>query len=223
MGAVHLRPTRLVCRGEAVITNTTTVHIVLDAVEAKAALRSRIRAERRRRPAAQREHDARALANVVIELPEVAASGCVSLYASVGEEPGTTLLRRRLTEAGIRVLLPIVLPDRRLDWAVDDGNLRPVRGIGGPEPRGPRLGEHGIREASTLLVPALAVDTLGHRLGQGAGYYDRALGLVDETVPVIALLHEDEILDAAVEPVPVEPHDRPVDAVATARRCLRLR
>jgi len=199
------------------------VAATLDVVEAKAALRRRIRAERRRRPSSPREQDARALAAVVVELPEVAHASCVSLYASLPEEPGTAVLRARLAEAGIRVLLPIVRADRRLDWAVDDGDLRPVPGIGGPEPRGPRLGERGICQAATLLVPALAVDTLGHRLGQGAGYYDRALSLVDPTVPVIALLHEDEILDAAVEPVPVETHDRPVDAVATARRCLRLK
>jgi 5-formyltetrahydrofolate cyclo-ligase len=73
-----------------------------------------------------------------------------------------------------------------------------------------------------VIVPALAVDTLGNWLGQGGGFYDRTLRTVDRAVPVFALVHETEIFDAAVEPVPAEPHDRPVDAVLTPNRCLRL-
>ncbi len=78
------------------------------------------------------------------------------------------------------------------------------------------------RRADVVIVPALAVDTLGNRLGQGAGYYDRALVVVPTTVPVIAMVHEGELLDAAVEPVPSGPHDVGVDAVLTPQRCLRL-
>ncbi len=198
-------------------------HTVVDRAMAKAALRRRVRAERRHRPPQQRTDDAAALAMIVSEFPEVQAASCVTLYASLPGEPGTTPLRTALTRAGIRVLLPIVRPAGRLDWADDVGELHPVDGLGGPEPAGPRLGEDAVRLADVLIIPALAIDTLGHRLGQGAGYYDRVLALVEPTVPVIALVHEDEILDAAVEPVPVEPHDQPVHAVATPRRCLRLR
>jgi 5-formyltetrahydrofolate cyclo-ligase len=196
---------------------------VLHRVTAKAALRSRIRAERRLRTAEQQNADAAALAFVVLELPEVARASCVALFASSDGEVGTAPLRAALAEAGVRVLLPIVLPNRRLDWAEDVGTLRPVTGIGGPEPTGPRLGPDGVRQAQVLLIPALAVDTLGRRLGQGIGYYDRVLAEVEPDVVVIALVHEDEVLDAAVEPVPTEPHDQLVHAVATPRRCLRVR
>ncbi len=191
-------------------------------VEAKAALRRRVRAERRRRPDERRESDARSLAGGLLEVPAVARARCVSLYASMPDEPGTEPLRAALARAGIRVLLPIVLADRRLDWADDVGELIPASGLGGPEPAGPRLGETGIRRADALLIPALAVDTLGHRLGQGAGYYDRVLTLVDLRIPVIALVHDDEVLDAAIEAVPTQAHDRGVHAVATPRRYLPL-
>lgn len=215
-------------RGEPIISPTTLqpgdgAADLVDRARAKAALRSRIRAERRRRPEADREADALALAEVVLELPEVVNATCVTLYASMDDEPGTQPLRTALADAGVRVLLPIVLPNRRLDWAEDDGDLVPPAGLGGAEPTGERLGEGAVHGADVLLVPALAVDTLGHRLGQGAGYYDRVLDLAHPGVPVIALVHDPEVLDAAVEPVPVEPHDRPVAAVATPRRCLRLR
>lgn len=202
-----------------------TDHLSVDTIDmsaAKAAMRRRIRADRSARSPEQRRADALALVSVVRELPEIQAADCISLYASMPSEPGTTELRTALASAGLRVLLPIVLQDGKLEWAEDRGPLRPVRGLGGPEPTGPRLGLTAIRQAKVLLIPALAVDTLGHRLGQGAGYYDRVLPMVDPLVPVVAIVHEGEVLDAAVEPVPVEPHDRPVHAVVTPRRCLRI-
>ena len=193
-----------------------------DVAAAKAALRARVRAERSRRSTVERRAEAAELADRVRELPEILAARCVALYDSMANEPGTGPLRAALTAAGIRVLLPIVLGEGRLDWAVDDGPLRPAAGLGGGEPTGPRLGAGAIAQADLILIPALAVDTLGLRLGQGAGYYDRALLLARPEVPVFALVFDGEVLDAAVEPVPAEPHDRRVDAVITPRRCLRL-
>ncbi len=206
---------------EVVITNA-----VAGLHEAKVALRSRIRAERRSRPTSSDVADAQALAEIVLELAEVQSAGCACLFASAGGEVGTEPLRKALARADVRVLLPIVLPGGVLDWAEDSGELAELpaqRTIGGPEPIGPRLGPEAVRQADVMLIPALAVDTLGRRLGQGVGYYDRALSLIDASVPVIALVHEEEVLDAAVEPIPTEPHDRPVHAVATPRRCLRVR
>ena len=79
-----------------------------------------------------------------------------------------------------------------------------------------------VTNAQAVIVPALAVDTLGNRLGQGSGFYDRALRALDPAVPVFAVAYEDEVLDAAVESVPTEPHDLPVDGVITPHRCLRF-
>jgi 5-formyltetrahydrofolate cyclo-ligase len=191
--------------------------------EVKKAMRARVRAERRARTPRQRALDAESLAAVVRELPEVAAARCVAAYASMPTEPGTGPLRAALRRVGIRVLLPVVLDDGTLDWADDDGGeLLPARRFGGPEPTGPRLGRDAVRLADLLLVPALAVDSLGNRLGQGAGYYDRALPLVDPSTCVFAVVHDNEVQDAAVEPVPVEPHDLPVHGIVTPQRCLRL-
>ena len=191
-------------------------------VQAKAAMRAWIRAQRATRSLQERRAAAVGLAAVVLELPEVQAAKCVCLYVSMPSEPGTTPLRTALANAGIRVLLPVVLGGGQMDWALDAGELRPVRGLGGAEPTGPRLGRAAIRTADVVLVPALAIDTLGHRLGQGAGYYDRALPLLAPNVPVIAIVHDREVLDAAVQPIPVEPHDRRVDAVVTPVRYLRI-
>lgn len=189
----------------------------------KQALRSRIRAERRVRDPRERHRDAEALATVVLELPEVQAARCMTAYVSMPTEPGTTPMRSALRAAGIRVLLPVVLPGGVLDWAEDSGALRAALGPGGDEPTGLRLGPNAIGDADVVLTPALAVDSLGRRLGQGAGYYDRALPMAAPGAPVIAVVNATEMLDAAVEPVPAERHDHRVDAVVTPRGCLRLR
>ena len=188
----------------------------------KQSIRLRIRAERLLRDPIQREADARAIAALLLELPEIASARCVAVYASTSSAPGTTPLRQRLRDAGVRVLLPVLLGDGHLDWAVDGGSLPPPGGRIGAELSGPLLGLEGIGQAQVVIVPALAVDTLGNRLGQGAGFYDRTLRLIEPSVPVYALVYESELLDAAIEPIPAQAHDIPVDAVVTPHRCLRL-
>ncbi len=105
-------------------------------------------------------------------------------------------------------LLPVLLPDRDLDWAVYDGQLAPgPRGV--QEPVGPRLGVEAVATCDVLLVPALLVDRQGWRLGRGGGSYDRALARA--TGLTVALLHEGGLVEA----VPHEPHDVQVRAACT--------
>ena len=105
-------------------------------------------------------------------------------------------------------LLPVLLPDNDLDWAVYDGELAPGR-HGLLEPVGPRLGVDAIASCDLVLVPALAVDRRGVRLGRGGGSYDRALRRA--TGLTVALVHDDEL----VEELPSEEHDVRVAAAAT--------
>jgi 5-formyltetrahydrofolate cyclo-ligase len=76
------------------------------------------------------------------------------------------------------------------------------------EPGEPPRGPEAVARADVVLVPALAVDHAGNRLGRGGGSYDRALARVTPLIPVIALLYDDELLGH----VPAEPHDTPVRA-----------
>ena len=132
-------------------------------------------------------------------------SGPVAAYASVGTEPGTAELLSRLRSASRAVLLPLLLPDGDLDWAVWDGGLRPgPRGL--LQPPGRPLGRDAVADCALVVVPALAVDRSGTRLGRGGGSYDRALARA--TAPVVAALHSGELVDR----LPAEPHDRPVHA-----------
>lgn len=170
---------------------------------------------------AQRDATAQVLAEQVLtavaEAERAGAGGPVAAYASLGTEPGTGPLRAALRAAGATVLLPVLQPDGDLDWAVDEGDLRP--GLRGTlEPSGPVLGREAVGRCAVLVVPALAVDRTGTRLGRGGGAYDRALARAHGRV--LAALHDGELVDA----LPAESHDRPVHAaVVPGLGTVRLR
>lgn len=105
-------------------------------------------------------------------------------------------------------LLPVVLPDGDLDWALAEGGVGPA-GFGLTEPLGPRLGVEAIAPCDLVIVPALLVDRRGNRLGKGRGCYDRALARC--TALTVAVLCDGELVDA----LPAESHDIPVRAVVT--------
>jgi len=185
--------------------------------ELKERLRRSIREARRSRSVRKRDEAAAAFAHVVEREPAVAAARCVSVYASRPTEPGTSVLLERLAARGVRVLLPVLGSGLQRDWAEYRGpdDLRERAPGRPPEPGGPTLGAAAIAEADVIVAPALAVDTDGTRLGQGGGWYDRALVDAREDVPVVVLVYPEELYDAAVRPLPREPHDRRVHAVAT--------
>ncbi|MEU7343902.1 5-formyltetrahydrofolate cyclo-ligase [Streptomyces bacillaris] len=158
---------------------------------------------------------ATALTAGALALPELADARTVAAYVSVGREPGTRALLDALRERGVRVLLPVLLADNDLDWAVYGGAERLLpAGRGLLEPDGDRLGPAAVVEADAVLLPGLAVDGAGMRLGRGGGSYDRVLARLSAAgadPALIVLLYADEV----VARVPVEPHDHPVDAVVT--------
>lgn len=155
------------------------------------------------------------LAAAALGLPELADARTVAAYVSVGREPGTRALLEALRGRGVRVLLPVLLPDNDLDWAAYEGpeHLLPA-GRGLLEPDGPCLGPDAVLDADTVLLPGLAVDGAGMRLGRGGGSYDRVLARLTAAgahPALVVLLYDDEV----VARVPSEPHDHPVDAVVT--------
>ena len=183
----------------------------------KRALRAAVRVARSAKTPDDLAAAALALAGRVESLPAVRDAAVVAAYLSAGREPPTAVLLERWRARGLPVLLPVVLRDLDLDWAVDDGSRRPgvLRSV--DEPAGPPLGREAIARADVVVVPALAVDAAGHRLGQGGGSFDRALARARPDALVVALLHDDEV---PATPLPVEPHDRAVDVVVTPSRVL---
>ncbi|MFJ3903268.1 5-formyltetrahydrofolate cyclo-ligase [Streptomyces sp. NPDC090025] len=163
----------------------------------------------------ERVRAAEALADSARELPELARADTVAAYVSVGSEPGTRALLDALRARGVRVLLPVLLPDNDLDWAPYEGAERLAKaGRGLLEPVGERLGPDAVTTADAVLLPGLAVDARGMRLGRGGGSYDRVLARLARAgarPALVVLLYANEV----VARVPEEPHDHPVHAVVT--------
>jgi 5-formyltetrahydrofolate cyclo-ligase len=163
--------------------------------EDKAELRRRLLAVRRALSSAEQAAAGRSIRDAVLDLPETQMAGTVAAYWSIGAEPDTHGLLFGLWKRGTYVLLPVLLPDGDLDWASYEGpdSLRPgPRGL--LEPGEPVRGVGAVCSADLVLVPALAVDHSGLRLGRGAGSYDRALARVGGQVPTVALLYDTELV-----------------------------
>jgi 5-formyltetrahydrofolate cyclo-ligase len=193
---------------------------------AKVSLRNQLLTMRRTLSSADRLAAAVAVQTATTDLVRRLTPSSTAAYVPVGTEPGGPDLPDVLLAA---------LPDLDLDWAVhprprspapgssghasaaDTSALGPVAPGGlaaGPrglrEPIGDRVGVDAVRHVDLLIVPALAVDRSGVRLGRGGGSYDRVLSRAGAAW-IVALLHDGELLDA----VPAEQHDRPVHAVIT--------
>jgi len=166
----------------------------------KAEVRTAVLAARRART--DRAADDRAIRHALVQL----ATGLrtVAGYVPLGTEPGGAPLPDELAEACDRLLVPLMLPDRDLDWTVYDDDTQ--------------LGAAAIAEAELVIVPAVAVDRSGIRLGRGGGSYDRALARVPDGTLVVAALYHDELVAA----LPFEDHDRRVHAVVTPAGVTRL-
>ena len=187
----------------------------------KMALRRQLLTRRNSLDHPERGATASPLRDAVLSLPEIQMAGTVAAYMSVGTEPDTGGLVYALWKRGTYVLLPLLRADDDLDWASYEGpdSLGPgPRGL--LEPTEPPRGVTAITSADLVIVPALAVDRGGMRLGRGGGSYDRALARVGAAIPTIALIYDDELL----EEVPAGPLDQPVRMAAQPRQGItRLR
>jgi 5-formyltetrahydrofolate cyclo-ligase len=174
---------------------------------AKAGLRAAVIAARRSAGAERRARASAQITRRVMDLPVVGAARCVAAYVSFGTEPSTAELLAGISSRSVRVLLPVLRADLDLDWAIYDGTHHLTQGPRGVmSPDGPALGMAALAEAEVVVVPALAVDRRGHRLGRGGGSYDRALVRAAPGAVVVAPIYEGELLDH----VPAEDHDRRV-------------
>ena len=175
----------------------------------KSELRGRIRARRAQQSAIQRQQAGEAIAGHVTDVIVERQSACVACYFSLPTEPSTAPLLAWLWQREIQVITPRVRANE-LEWVQSAASSEYTSGSFGI-----REVLHGqvasLAQADLILMPALAVSDAGGRLGQGGGFYDRALSGLERIPLLIALLNADE--DGT--PVPIEKHDVPVDAVAS--------
>jgi len=176
--------------------------------EEKVALRTRYRQERNARYI---EHSFEHLADI----PEIQNAKIIASYLSYGDEPSTEDLNRKILELGKVLLLPRI-SGKNLEWVQWSGDqtvLVEKRKIF--EPKGEVFTQ--LEKVEVIIVPALRIDRNGYRLGQGGGYYDRAL--VHLKAWKIGLVYAGEL---SSEVLPHESHDVPLDAAATPSIVVRF-
>lgn len=172
----------------------------------KTELRADVLRARRAVPADLRDRETLALCRWLPTL--VRGSQTVCAYAPVGSEPGAPALLDALSELGVRVLLPVArngMDGRALpmQWGAYEPGTLVAAEFGLREPPPPWLPAGSIADAEVVLVPALAVDRDGNRLGRGAGFYDRSLIYASPHARLVAVVRDDELVDA----LPADAHD----------------
>lgn len=187
--------------------------------QAKAALRKRLRGLRASFPRESLAQRSQAIAERVFALDEFVRARTVALFRSIDAEVDTAAIIARACETGKRVALPVVLKDSiplefRLAW---EGSralpLTPgVWGIEEPDAENPVVDPN---EVDLVIVPALAVDPTGHRLGYGRGHYDHTLPRMRNALRVVVAFDFQLLAE-----IPAEPHDVTVHRVVTDQRTL---
>jgi len=153
--------------------------------------------------------------NVILKAPEIESATTIASYISYEYEPSTVEINEAFLRGGKVVLLPRINGDQ-LEWVRWDGDpvgLLTKKKIS--EPVGPALTD--LTQIQVVVVPALRIDQSGFRLGQGGGYYDRALAHMNAWK--IGLVYAGEL---SSEVLPHEPHDVPLDAAATPSIVVRF-
>ena len=159
-------------------------------------------------------HQIRALASSMGEVTLPA------LFAPTPLEPDISLTLGLFEHA----LLPVLLDEAGAPlgaprWGLwEAGQALVTLGRPPAQPVGEARGTESLKEADLIVIPALAASVDGTRLGQGGGWYDRALMHRSPTTPVVAVIFDDEVVEAGL--IPAEPHDVPVDAIVTPTRTI---
>ena len=151
----------------------------------------------------------------VLALDEVKKAELVLLYYSTGREVDTHALLDELYAQGKTVCLPICQPKGVMSFYTYNGKLSEDGFYGIPEPVGGRKTDPA--PGTLMIVPALAFDGRGYRLGQGGGYYDRYLSTHE--LLTVGIGREELLLDKT----PTSKYDMPVNILVTEKKTARLR
>lgn len=184
---------------------------------AKSLLRLRARAARRSVLPEERAAASYAIAERVLNMPELAGATAVALYGASPEEADPAVLESALRQMGVHVAYPRVAGPQALalHWVADPDALA-VGAFGLREPRS-EAPIASTTDLNAIVVPGVAFDARGNRLGFGGGFYD---ALLSDTAPLpltIGIAYDEQVVDA----VPHDDRDRPVDVVVTPTRTLR--
>ena len=182
----------------------------------KAAIREFVRAKRPELDARLASRDSRKIQDRVFDLQEVQAARLVALYMAVQGEVQTDRLARRCRERGIALCVPALRREAgAYGLARWDERTRLAKGLGGiPEPAAPDW--VALDDVDAVVVPGLAFDADGGRLGHGRGHYDRLLSGMRGPATRIGVCFEWQVVDR----VPMDENDVRMDRVVTEKRMM---
>ncbi len=183
----------------------------------KHSLRSQLLAQRR-----SLSHDSwcassRAAQLNLLSLDEYADADCIALYAPAHNETDTELLLSAAFQAGKRVLYPAVCGHQMVFRRIEriEELQKGSFGILEPCPTGV---DHQANEADLIVVPGVAFDLAGHRIGYGKGFYDRFLPHPDCSAHLVGLCHDFQLTE---ELIPADAHDIPMEIIVSDKRIIR--
>jgi 5-formyltetrahydrofolate cyclo-ligase len=185
----------------------------------KRSLRSQLLAERRALSHQQWQTASCAAQYNVLSLAEFSQAECVALYAPAHNETDTAMLLNSAFESGKRVLYPAVCGQKMVFRLLERVESLQKGAFGILEPC-PASTEHGVDEVDLIVVPGVAFDLTGHRIGYGKGFYDRFLHHSGRTAHLIGLCHDFQLIEG---PIQVDQHDIPMEIVVTESRIVRIK
>ncbi len=182
----------------------------------KASLREQSTEARNALSREERQAGSREIENRLFGLPEFIRSSTVMFFASFRSEVDTIPMIRKTLAMGRRVVLPKVRGRDLALLEIEDLEKDVSPGVWGiPEPVGDN--PVALETVDIVIVPGLAFDELGNRLGHGAGFYDRLLARYQG--PAVGLAFEVQILPR----IPVDSHDCPVRKIITEKRIITVK
>lgn len=191
--------------------------------EKKRAMRKEYRAIRKEMGADERARTDRRIASRLVSLPEWERADLILAYLSFGAEVDTHGIIETAWDSGKRVAIPYCLPGtREMAWyrvMSFDGLVKSKLGVLEPDPATFERVDPASGRVALALVPGLAFDPQGFRLGYGGGFYDTFLsGFSGQSV---GLCRERQMVDSLPDLGVIDAHDLPVNIVVTESRTLR--
>jgi 5-formyltetrahydrofolate cyclo-ligase len=180
----------------------------------KQTLREQLLAARLRLTPAERSSRSRAACERLVALEAFREARTVALYSAIGAEADPSAAARVALSCGKRLAFPRLEPGtRRLSFFAcsPDDLVASARGTRAPPPDAPQV---ALDALDLVVVPGVAFDAAGRRLGRGGGYYDATLAALPPGAARVGLAFDLQLVAA----VPGEPHDAEVQAVVTEQR-----
>jgi 5-formyltetrahydrofolate cyclo-ligase len=189
--------------------------------ESKTALRVALSSQRNSLSIEKAELWSRSIQARLLETPLYRSANAIALYSSVQNEAATEKIRDHSLRSGKRVVYPRLLPNRGLEFVEIESATELAPGKSGiAEPTGDKVLSHGELDL-LLIVPGVAFDPTGNRLGRGQACYDRVIRQWGSRAIPVGLAYEFQVIDR----MPVDPWDEKVLFISTQERfidCQRM-